>query len=34
MRSSKVKNFSLSMFDDQAKLIQKKRNNVITTKEE
>ena len=33
MRFSKVKNFSLSMFNNQTKLTQNERNNIITAKE-
>ena len=32
MRSGKMKDFSFPMFDSQTKLIQKRRNNIVTTK--
>ena len=32
LRSGKMKDFSFSMFNSQTKLIQKRRNNIVTTK--
>ena len=32
MRSRKMKDFSFPMFNSQTKLIQKRRNNIVTTK--